>query len=106
LTFWSRRSPLILMIYAGAGGEAYVRYLTEAGFRVESASCAQVAEVVGRTLAIRPDMIVLDYDCNGDVVERLKADARTAAVPIIALADLPARQRPSGMRRTSATAPL
>ena len=88
MTSWSRRSPLILMIYAAGGGEAYVRYLTGAGFRVESASCAQGAEIVSRTLAIRPDMIVLDYDCNGDVVEVMILGVNAAELVLHLVAEL------------------
>ena len=47
-------------------------------------------------------MIVLDYDCEGGVVEGLKGDARTAAIPILALAELPVPPLPPGMRDTTA----
>jgi DNA-binding response OmpR family regulator len=80
---------MILVISAEGDGEAYVRYLTTAGFRVTSASGIPTSEIVDRTLATMPDMIVLDYDCDGETIERLKADRRTAPIPVIALADLP-----------------
>jgi DNA-binding response OmpR family regulator len=80
---------MILVISAEGDGEAYVRYLTTAGFRVTSASAIPTSEIVDRTLATMPDMIVLDYDCDGETIARLKADRRTAPIPVIALADLP-----------------
>ena len=89
MIFSSRPPPMILLISAEGDGEAYVRYLTTAGFRVTSASGIPTSEIVGRTLATMPDMIVLDYDCDGETIERLKADRRTAPIPVIALADFP-----------------
>ena len=70
---------MILVISAEGDGDAFVRYLTTAGFRVTSASGIPTSEIVDRTLATMPDMIVLDYDCDGETIERLKADRRTAS---------------------------
>jgi DNA-binding response OmpR family regulator len=86
--FSSRPPPTILVIYADGDGAAYVQYLATAGFRAASASRIPSGEIVDRTLATMPDLIVLDYDCDGETIERLKADRRTAAIPVIALADL------------------
>ena len=86
---------MILVVYADGDGEAYVRYLTTAGFRADAVSRIPSDEIVKRTLALMPDMIVLDYDCDGETVARLKADRRTAPIPVIALAELPVyRARP------------
>ena len=87
--FSSRPPPMILLISAEGDGEAYVRYLTTAGLRVSSASGIPTSEIVDRTLATMPDMIVLDYDCDGETIARLKADRRTAPIPVIVLADFP-----------------
>ena len=87
----SRLPPMVLIIYAEGEGEPYVRFLTAAGFRVTAVSHVPTAQIVNRTLAAMPDMIVLDYACNGDTVERLKADTRTAEIPVIALAEVPGR---------------
>ena len=51
-------------------------------------------------------MIVLDHDCDGAVIERLKGDPRTAAIPIIALADLPVPGLPPEMRNPTATSSI
>src|ERR1700752_730731 len=99
--FSSRPPPMILVIYADGDGEAYVRYLTTAGFRATSASRIPTDEIVNRTLATMPDMIVVDYDCDGETMECLKADRRTALIPVIALADLPL---PPGRQASSADA--
>ena len=96
MIFSSRPPPTVVIIYADAGGEPYVRYLTAAGFRVAAVSRVPAAQIVDHTLAARPDMIVLDYACDGDTVERLKADKRTAEIPVIALAELP--ERPEHLR--------
>lgn len=87
--FSSRPPPTILVIYADGDADPYVQYLTKAGFRAGSASRTPLGEIVDRTLALMPDMIVLDYDCDGETIERLKADRRTAGIPVIALADFP-----------------
>ena len=80
---------MILVIYADGDGDAYVRDPTTAGFRAACVSTNSAVDIVDRTLAARPDMIVLDYDCDGETVDQLKSDKRTAAIPVIVLADFP-----------------
>ena len=80
---------MILVVYADGDGDAYVRYLTAAGFRAASASTSSAVDIVDRTLATMPDMIVLDYDCDGETVDQLKSDRRTASIPVIVLAEFP-----------------
>ena len=87
--FSSRPPPTILVIYGDGDGDVYVRYLTTAGFRAASVSTNSVIDIVDCTLATMPDMIVLDYDCDGETVDQLKSDKRTAPIPIIVLADFP-----------------
>lgn len=84
-----RPPPFILLIHDGRVGLDYVPYLTAAGFRVAELP-VQVPDrdLVARTITIGPDLIVLDYTCDGETVMRLKADPRTADVPILALAEL------------------
>jgi CheY-like chemotaxis protein len=88
LIFSSRPPPTILVIYGDGDGEAYVQYLKGAGFRAASAPRMPNSEIVNRTLATMPDLILLDCHCDWETMERLKADRRTAAIPVIALADL------------------
>ena len=89
MIFSSRPPPMILVISAEGDAETYVRYLVKAGFRAASASRLATDEIVDRTLATMPDAIVLDYDCDGETIVRLKTDRRTAGIPVIGLADFP-----------------
>jgi DNA-binding response OmpR family regulator len=85
----SRPQPFILLIHDGNRGQEYGPYLTAAGFRVAELSVQEHdRDLAEETVTIRPDIIVLDYTCNGETVMRLKADPRTAGLPILALAEL------------------
>ena len=39
-------------------------------------------------MAFKPDIIVLDFDFDGDVVARLQASEKTRDIPVVALAKL------------------
>ena len=65
---------------------AHVAYLSDRGLRI---SQTRGEDAVARALSVMPDLIVLDYDCDGEVLAQLKADFRTRHVPVIALKDLP-----------------
>ena len=41
-------------------------------------------------LRLLPDLIVLDFDIDGDTAKRLKNDVRTMSIPLIALAEMAA----------------
>jgi hypothetical protein len=85
----SRPQPFILLIHDGSRGQDYVPYLTAAGFRVAELSVQEHdRDLTDQTVTIGPDIIVIDYTCDGETVMRLKADPRTAALPILALAEL------------------
>ena len=82
------------MVYGDAAG-GYGDYLRECGFRVVEAHTA--SDALSRALEIMPDLIVLDYELDGDVVAHLRSNTRLEAVPIIALtvlAKLHERHRP------------
>ena len=104
MIFSSRPPPTVLIVHANGGGQASIGYFAAAGLRVASTPCVPIAEIVECAMTTRPDMIVLDYDCEGGVIEELKGDARTAAIPILALAELPVPPLPPGVRDTTATA--
>jgi hypothetical protein len=95
--FSSRPPPTVLIVHGDGGGQASIGYFA-------AAPSMPIADMLECAVTRRPDMIVLDYDCEGGVIERLKADARTAPIPIIALAELPVPPLPPGMRDTSTTA--
>jgi hypothetical protein len=80
---------MILVISAENGAEAYVQYFVNAGCRAAWASRLATGEIVERTLATMPDLIVLDDDCD-ETIARLKTDRRTASIPVMELATFPA----------------
>jgi hypothetical protein len=88
----SRPPPCILILHDGYDIRPYVLYLEGAGLRVV-ATCAKEM-LIDTVVAAAPDIIVLDFDCDGDIVERLKGSLRTKHIPIIALAELAALRGP------------
>lgn len=81
-------SPLVLLVDDFADNrEMYAMYLTYAGFAVEEA--ANGHEALEKGLGSRPDVIIMDLSLPGmdgwEATRRLKADPRTAHVPVIAL---------------------
>ncbi len=81
-------APLVLLIddYADAR-EMYGYYLVRQGYRVEEA--ADGHEALAKALTLLPDIILMDLSLPGidgwELARMLKQDARTAAIPIIAL---------------------
>ena len=104
MIFSSRPPPTVLIVHADGGGQASIGYFAAAGLRVVSAPSVPISEILECAVTRRPDMIVLDYDCDGGVIEGLKRDPRTAPIPILALAELPVPPLPPGMRDTTTTA--
>jgi DNA-binding response OmpR family regulator len=82
MTTSSATPPLVLMVYGDVAG-GYGDYLRECGFRVVEAHTA--SDALSRALKMMPDLIVLDYDLDGDVVAHLRSNMLTKGVPIIAL---------------------
>jgi DNA-binding response OmpR family regulator len=81
----SRPPPHVLMIYAGDGVD-YAQFFAASGFRLTEAPNA--AEGLERAVMLRPDLIVLDFGFDGELVARLRGDDATSAIPIIALTDV------------------
>jgi DNA-binding response OmpR family regulator len=81
----ARPPPLVLVIYPASGG-GYGDYLVASGFRVEEAHTG--AQGFDRAVALRPDLVVLDFGLDGDTVARLRREPVTSGIPIIALAVL------------------
>jgi DNA-binding response OmpR family regulator len=96
-----RPPPFILLIHDGRSGREYVPYLIAAGFRVAELQAEEPdRDLVDQTSTIGPDLILLDYTCDGETVMRLKADPRTAGLPILALAEvLRIRRTPVSTRK-------
>jgi DNA-binding response OmpR family regulator len=80
-----RPPPLVLMIYAADGG-GYEEYLLASGFRVAEAHTGELG--FDTALTLQPDLIVLDFGLNSDLVGRLRREPTTSAIPIIALTEI------------------
>jgi CheY-like chemotaxis protein len=80
--------PLVLIVddYQDAR-EMYAEYLRVCGFRVSEAATGLEALDLARELS--PDLILMDLSLPGidgvEAARRLKADARTHGIPIVAL---------------------
>ena len=81
-----RPPPLILFIQNHASVEHRFDCLTRAGLRV--ARTLDDRNMLATVLRLVPDLIVLDFNGDGDTAERLKSDSRTMYIPLIALAEL------------------
>ena len=77
--------PQVLFIHSGRSHDAHIRHLKQAGLRV-SETHANVA--LAEAARLQPDIIVLDFECNGETVSQLKGDPQTRHIPVIALAKL------------------
>jgi CheY-like chemotaxis protein len=67
--------------------QMYAEYLAFVGYRVAEAENGQ--EAVDKAMEMRPDVIVMDLSLPGmdgwEATRRLKGDARTRHIPVIAL---------------------
>jgi DNA-binding response OmpR family regulator len=87
----SRPPPHVLMIYA-ADGTDYAAFFAASGFTLTEAQNA--TDGLAQAVALRPDLIVLDFGLDGDLVAKLRGGAATGAIPIIALSDVCRLGRP------------
>ena len=81
----TRPPPKVLFLHDGNPVEAYISYLRTAGLQ---ASEAHADEALAQALVVSPDIIVLDFDCDGETMAAWQADARTRSIPVIALTEL------------------
>ena len=81
----NRPPPHVLFVHNGLPYEPHLQHLTDAGL---TASEAHTDAAVAKATALQPDIIVLDFDCDGDVTEHLKTDSATKHIPVIALVAL------------------
>ena len=80
------RSPSkVLLIHNGAPYDAHIKHLTEAGLIVSE---VHADHALRDATTQQPDIIVLDFGCDGETTAALKAHPETAHIPVIALADL------------------
>jgi hypothetical protein len=92
----TRPPPSVLLIHDGNSLDRYVIFLKAAGLEAMEAH-ARLAVV--QAVEVRPDVIVLDFDCNGVVMRALQEDKRTRDIPVIGLA------RPGALRNPNAYEP-
>lgn len=86
------RPPLhILIIHRRDATEGYAEYLRSEGFLATEANDSD--DGVAKALAQTPDLIVLDFDLDGETTSRLKSDLATRGIPVIALAKLESVRR-------------
>jgi CheY-like chemotaxis protein len=84
----NRPPPHIVFIHNGAPAEDHIQYFIDAGLRVSRAHAETALVDVAR---LQPDLIILDFACDGDLTRQLKADPATAYIPVIALVELSQR---------------
>jgi CheY-like chemotaxis protein len=88
MTSSSNPRPLVLVVedYQDAR-EMYAAYLAFSGFEV--AEAANGVEAIEKTLALKPDIILMDLALplmdGWEATRRLKEDERTRHIPIVAL---------------------
>jgi two-component system, cell cycle response regulator DivK len=83
-----KKVPLILIVDDFQDNrEMYAMYLTHSGLKV--AEAADGDEALAQAFQLLPDLIVMDLSLPGldgwEATRRLKADARTAHIPVLAL---------------------
>ena len=81
----TRPPPQMLLVHNGSGYEAHVEHLTLAGLRVAE---VHADSAVSLATTLQPDIIVLDFGSDGDVVSQLKQHGPTQHIPVIALVEL------------------
>ena len=80
-----RPPPRVLFIHDGDPVNEHIKHLTDAGLIVQE---AEPREAVSSALSFDPDIVVLDFRVDGEVVAALQADEETKHIPVIALAML------------------
>jgi CheY-like chemotaxis protein len=84
MTSTTRHPPAVLFIHDGSP-IAHVEHLKDAGLQV-SETHARAAVATAKQQ--QPDIIVLDFEYDGEVSAQLKRDEATRHIPVIALMDL------------------
>jgi CheY-like chemotaxis protein len=81
----TRPPPRVLLIHNGMPYAAHIAHLSNAGLNVTEAHADQALR---DATTQQPDIIVLDFGCDGEMTAALKAHEPTAHIPVIALVDL------------------
>ena len=81
----ARRAVQILFIHNGTPEGSHLEHLIDAGLDVSDVHADTEPE---KAAALQPDIIVLDYSDDSNVLEALKHNPATNDIPIIALVEL------------------
>lgn len=87
MTMPTRPPPKVLLVHDGADFDTHLRHLIDAGLAVSIARGDHAVEVA---IEVQPDIVILDFRCDGEIMARLKAEPITCGIPVIALAELAA----------------
>ena len=80
-----RPPPSILFIHDGEPYESHMQHLKDAGLRVSE---THATSAVATAIQLQPDIIVLDFGCDGDTTRQLKGDEGTKHIPVVALVEM------------------
>ena len=80
-----RPPPTVLLVHDGVSVQSHFNYLSAAGLNVSQIGGPSA---VAEALRLQPDLIVLDFGCDGEVTAALKAHTGTTHIPVIALVDM------------------
>jgi CheY-like chemotaxis protein len=84
MTSTTRHPPAVLFVHDGSP-VAHIKHLKDAGLRISE---THAGEAVATAKQQQPDIIVLDFDYDGEVSAQLKRDQATRHIPVIALVEL------------------
>ena len=62
-----------------------MQHLKDAGLRVSE---THATYAVATATQQQPDIIVLDFGCDGEITQQLKAETGTKHIPVIALVEM------------------
>ena len=87
MTKLTRPPPRILYISNDDtdGDEHHLKYLADAGLHVAEATSDNA---VTTALSFQPDIIVLDFEFDGEIMAALQAVDETKGIPVVALVKL------------------
>jgi CheY-like chemotaxis protein len=81
----SRHPPKVLFVHNGIPYDAHIQHLKDAGLDV---SQAHAAEAVTTATTLQPDIVVLDFGCDGETTRQFKENPTTRHIPVIALVEM------------------
>jgi len=80
-----RPPPRVLFVHNGVPYQRHVDHLKQAGLQVSE---VHVDEALQTATSQQPDIVVLDFGCDGDTIRAFKQNAQTQHLPVIALVEM------------------